>query len=54
MDLYKFIEISFVYLGKKDTYSNFKNKLCNLRLSSHKLLLNARTYHFLFKKYSHS
>jgi hypothetical protein len=52
MDLYKFIEILFVCLRKKDTYGNFKDMLWNFCLSSHKLLFNAGTYHFLFKKYS--
>jgi len=39
-----------VYLGFKDIYSIFKGMLYNLFFIFHKLLFNALTYYFSFKK----
>jgi hypothetical protein len=49
-DIYKLLEIYFLYLGINDIYNIFKGMMYNPYSVSYILLFNAATYYFSFKK----
>jgi hypothetical protein len=52
VDLYKFLEIFFVHLDNKDTYSIFKDKLYSLCFITNKLLFIKDIFKFVKKLFT--